>query len=126
MSKQDIVYGTNLLLKQIERCCPIKDGKIIFTDEEIKYLSRLYQDEDSPRQVQKRAQFKLALIWKEKDRRHEIAQKAQKTREKNKAANAIGSGSFDPNSVKSRIDAVAIKRDLVEDNRFWPFVGGVK
>lgn len=65
--------GTNALLRSMIDC----------TD--VDYLASLEQDPNVPRQVQKRARFKLALIWQQKEKRFAAVKKAQETRKKNKA-----------------------------------------
>lgn len=123
----DQTARTNYLLKIVSKCAPLKknsSGKpvIVFTDAEIAYLSFVYQAEDTPKQVRDRAQFKLALIWREKDKRYETAKKAQKTRK----ANANKSDPVAIAIVAGRAKTAVEARPLVSDNRFWPFVGGIK
>lgn len=65
------LLGTNALLRSMIDC----------TD--VDYLSALEQDPNVPRQVQRRARFKLALLWQQKEKRFAAAKKAQATRKKN-------------------------------------------
>ena len=65
--------GTNSMLRDLQNC------------DNIYSLAAIYMNEENvPRQVWRRAHFKLAQIWAKKDKAYAAAKKARATKEKNK------------------------------------------
>jgi hypothetical protein len=64
--------GTNQLLKMLQGC------------KDVNLLNDLLDDPTTPRQVQKRAAYKLDMLMAEKKKRGETVVKAQETRQRNK------------------------------------------
>lgn len=70
--------GTNSILRDLADC-----------DNVYKLAAIVQNEENVPKQVYRRAHFKLAQIWLKKDRAYAASKKAKITREKKKAAELI-------------------------------------